>query len=103
MLNSNSCLPVPYLLYSHYIEEARNANTVAFMRSGKILAEDEPNLLLNKYESNNLEDVFLKLCHSETEDLNSEEFCYENQMNTQMDEKQGINTKQELCDKKYFK
>ena len=87
------------IITTHYIEEARNANTVAFMRSGKILAEDEPNLLLNKYESNNLEDVFLKLCHSETNELvlKSEEFCYENQMNIgQMDEKQEIdsNTKQ---------
>ena len=80
------------ILTTHYIEEARNANTVAFMRNGKILAEDEPNLLLSIYESNNLEDVFLKLCHSETKELvlKSEEFCYENQINTQMDEKQKI-------------
>ena len=83
------------ILTTHYIEEARNANTVAFMRSGKILAEDEPILLLNRYEANNLEDVFLKLCNSQTEstedlrteDMKTKDISKENQRNTQIDEK----------------
>ncbi|CAG2115275.1 unnamed protein product, partial [Medioppia subpectinata] len=51
------------ILTTHYIEEARSADTVAFMRCGKILAEDNPNLLLDKYLMTSLEDVFLRLCH----------------------------------------
>ena len=50
------------IVTTHYIEEARNANTVAFMRDGILLAEDDPKLLLQRYGSTNLEDVFLELC-----------------------------------------
>ena len=76
---------VTVILTTHYIEEARNASVVAFMRSGKILAEDEPNLLLDKYVSTNLEEVFLKLCDSDDNDNKNNSFdieiqnnCYEN-------------------------
>ena len=41
------------------------------MRSGKILAEDDPNVLLKRYETTHLEEVFLKLCHLKTNDNDS--------------------------------
>ncbi|CAF3780258.1 unnamed protein product [Rotaria sp. Silwood1] len=37
------------MITTHYIEEARKANRVGLMRSGRILAEDEPNNLLHHY------------------------------------------------------
>ncbi|XP_054155163.1 ABC transporter G family member 20-like [Oppia nitens] len=56
------------ILTTHYIEEARSADTVAFMRNGKILAEDSPNRLLQKYSSKtSLEEVFLQLCHLDSD------------------------------------
>ena len=82
------------ILTTHYIEEARTANVVAFMRNGKILAENEPNFLLDKYNSTNLEEVFLKLCHLESKDSDNtnktsivieikdkiQSSCYENEI-----------------------
>jgi len=50
------------LITTHYIEEARQANTVGLMRNGKLLAEDSPLQLLNIYGLETLEQVFLKLC-----------------------------------------
>ena len=50
------------IVTTHYIDEARKSRCVAFMRDGKILAEDNPENLLNRFGLNNLEDVFLKLC-----------------------------------------
>ena len=77
---------VTVILTTHYIEEARNANVVAFMRNGTILAEDEPNILLKKYFSSTLEEVFLKLCDSEDVRKNKsfvieiQNNCYENEI-----------------------
>ncbi|CAG2107472.1 unnamed protein product, partial [Medioppia subpectinata] len=81
------------ILTTHYIEEARSADTVAFMRCGKILAEDNPNLLLDKYLMTSLEDVFLRLCHLDgkignnsddisllTSDKKETKIYYENQL-----------------------
>jgi ABC-type multidrug transport system ATPase subunit len=50
------------LITTHYIEEARQANVVSFMRNGKLLAEDSPSNLLEIYRLETLEQVFLKLC-----------------------------------------
>ena len=72
------------IVTTHNIEEARNANNMAFLTRGTILVEEDPNILLNKYESNNLEDVFLKLFELksiETENSinnSKESHCYEN-------------------------
>ncbi len=53
---------ITVIITTHYIEEARNASTVGFMRYGALLAQSNPNNLLIKYNCNKLEDVFLKLC-----------------------------------------
>lgn len=53
---------ISVIITTHYIEEARQANVVGLMRHGKILAEDSPDELMRKHGLHNLEDVFLKLC-----------------------------------------
>ena len=53
---------ITVIITTHYIEEAKNASTVGFIRSGKLLMQSNPNELLEKYKCETLEDVFLKLC-----------------------------------------
>lgn len=53
---------ISVIITTHYIEEARQANVVGLMRHGKILAEDSPDKLMRIHQLSNLEDVFLKLC-----------------------------------------
>lgn len=50
------------IITTHYIEEAKQANTIGLMRSGRLLAEDSPANLLKLHHCISLEDVFLKLC-----------------------------------------
>ncbi|KAI9558265.1 ABC protein [Daphnia sinensis] len=50
------------IVTTHYIEEARQANMIGMMRSGRLLAEESPENLLINYNLSSLEDVFLKLC-----------------------------------------
>lgn len=55
------------IVTTHYIEEARQANIVGLMRSGRMLAQDSPDRLLNDFNCETLEDVFLKLCLADKE------------------------------------
>ena len=50
------------IITTHYIEEARHASRVGLMRSGKLLAEERPGVLLSRYGATSLEEVFTKLC-----------------------------------------
>lgn len=50
------------IITTHYIEEARLANLVAFMRHGTLLEEGNPESLIRRLKLNNLEEVFLALC-----------------------------------------
>src|SRR5699024_637601 len=50
------------LITTHYIEEAKDANLVGLMRQGRILEQDSPRRLIEKYALDSLEDVFLYLC-----------------------------------------
>jgi hypothetical protein len=50
------------IITTHYIEEARNAATVGLMRGGRLLAEQNPELLMKRHYCQTLEEVFLKLC-----------------------------------------
>lgn len=65
---------VSVIITTHYIEEARLANTVGLMRDGKMLAEGDPMSLMQTYSCENLEAVFLKLCtlSGSTDDLATE-------------------------------
>lgn len=50
------------IITTHYIEETRRADVVGFMRKGQILAEDNPEKLISRFNATGLEDVFYKLC-----------------------------------------
>ena len=60
------------LITTHYIEEARQANTVGLMRNGKLLAEESPLQLLTIYGLVTLEQVFLKLCVKDDKESGSQ-------------------------------
>lgn len=53
------------IVTTHYIEEAGVADKVGFMRQGRILAEGNPEQLMNFYRTQTLEKLFLKLAHSD--------------------------------------
>lgn len=50
------------VITTHYIEEARTAETVGLMRFGRMLVESNPDKLLEYHGLPTLEAVFLKLC-----------------------------------------
>jgi ABC-type multidrug transport system ATPase subunit len=50
------------IITTHYIEEARRAHLVGFMRKGQLLAEGCPERLVRLYSTNSLEQLFLQLC-----------------------------------------
>lgn len=50
------------LFVTHYIEEAINAQKIGLLRNGRLLAEDSPQSLLENFNEDSLESVFLKLC-----------------------------------------
>ncbi|CAD7092081.1 unnamed protein product [Hermetia illucens] len=49
------------IITTHYIDETRQANVIGLLRGGRMLAEESPEYLLNKYSCESLEEVFLKL------------------------------------------
>ncbi|KAE8751826.1 ABC-transporter, subfamily H member 01 [Frankliniella occidentalis] len=49
------------IITTHYIEEAKQAHSIGLMRAGRLLAEDSPSQLLDRYGSATLEEVFLIL------------------------------------------
>ena len=51
------------LVTTHFIEEARQADTIGFMRSGRLLAEGKPVELMQIHGTISLEDVFINLCN----------------------------------------
>nr|CAH0113565.1 unnamed protein product [Daphnia galeata] len=50
------------IVTTHYIEEAKQANTIGMMRGGRLLVEDSPGNLIRNYGLPSLEDIFLKIC-----------------------------------------
>lgn len=57
---------ITVIITTHYIEEARQANVVGLMRRGRLLAENSPEDLLVEHNLETLEEVFLKLCMSDS-------------------------------------
>lgn len=49
------------IIITHYIDESRRAANVAFLRNGSILRQDNPNKLVEEYQSQTLEEVFYLL------------------------------------------
>lgn len=50
------------IITTHYIEEARMAQSVGLMLEGQMLIQAPPDLLMQEYNCSTLESVFLKLC-----------------------------------------
>ncbi|XP_054161211.1 ABC transporter G family member 23-like [Oppia nitens] len=57
------------IITTHYVEESRSAQTIGFLRFGRILAQSSPAKLLSRYDCVSLEDVFLRLCEENCENL----------------------------------
>lgn len=57
---------ITVIITTHYIEEARQANVVGLMRAGRLLAENSPEELMAQYNLETLEEVFLKLCMTDS-------------------------------------
>lgn len=66
------------IITTHYIEEARQAHTIGLMRSGKLLAEESPQVLLSMYGCQSLEEVFLKLSRKQGSNCNVTELNISN-------------------------
>ncbi|XP_054165931.1 ABC transporter G family member 23-like [Oppia nitens] len=47
---------------THYMEEADGAYKIGLMRDGRILAEDKPNALFLRFNTNTFDKLYLKLC-----------------------------------------
>ncbi|KAI2800302.1 hypothetical protein BLOT_013829 [Blomia tropicalis] len=58
------------LITTHYIEEAKDANLIGLMREGRILEQDNPKRLMQRYKMESLENVFLHLCNVEEKGIN---------------------------------
>lgn len=48
------------VLTTHYIQEAQRAHQVGLMRDGRLLVDENPQTLMDRFECTNLEDVFCK-------------------------------------------
>lgn len=57
---------ITVIITTHYIEEARQAHVVGLMRHGRLLAEASPEDLLTQHGLETLEEVFLKLCMTDS-------------------------------------
>ncbi|XP_046820334.1 ABC transporter G family member 20-like [Vespa crabro] len=62
---------VTIVITTHYIDEARQANKIGLLRSGKLLAETTPNQLMDRFQCDNLEDAFLELSRHQQDNINS--------------------------------
>ncbi len=60
---------ITVIITTHYIEEAKTASIVGFMRFGKLLTQSNPNQLLDMHNCQTLEEVFLKLCQQNNEEI----------------------------------
>ncbi|XP_064485038.1 ABC transporter G family member 20-like isoform X3 [Ornithodoros turicata] len=60
---------ITVIVTTHYIEEARLANIVGLMRQGRMLAQAVPDTLMEQYGMSTLEDVFLKLCMADANNV----------------------------------
>jgi ABC-type multidrug transport system ATPase subunit len=55
---------VTVIITTHYVEEARRADTLALMRLGRIVNEESPQLFLDRMQVKTFEEGFYKLCKS---------------------------------------
>ncbi|XP_065918635.1 ABC transporter G family member 20-like [Dysidea avara] len=60
------------IITTHYIEEAKMAHIVGFMRDGKLLAQSSPENLMRTYITTSLEAVFLELAYESSKRVNED-------------------------------
>ncbi|XP_055389229.1 ABC transporter G family member 23 isoform X2 [Condylostylus longicornis] len=70
------------IITTHYIEEARQAHTIGLMRSGHLLAEESPSVLLSIYKCTSLEEVFLKLSRAQNQKTDATEVNFSNNISS---------------------
>jgi ABC-2 type transport system ATP-binding protein len=56
------------LLTTHYIQEAENCDTVSLIREGQLIEEGTPKELMQRYDSQTLEEVFVKISEGDADD-----------------------------------
>jgi ABC-2 type transport system ATP-binding protein len=56
---------ITILITTHYMDEARHCDRIGFMKSGRLIAEGEPDEILERSGTNSLEDAFLKFSREE--------------------------------------
>lgn len=61
------------IITTHYIEEARNANTIGLMREGVLLTEAPPSELISSQNCSTLEEAFLILSKKQVEETETDE------------------------------
>lgn len=57
------------IISTHDMDEAMKVDVVAFMKNGKIIAENEPKMLVDGFKVESLQEVFIKLWNVEESDL----------------------------------
>ncbi|XP_076759028.1 ABC transporter G family member 20 [Xylocopa sonorina] len=57
---------ITVVITTHYIEEAKQANKIGLLRGGKLLAESSPQQLLDRFQTDSLEEAFFKLSEMQT-------------------------------------
>ena len=55
------------IVTTHYINEAEQSDCVGMLRNGRLLIEDSPSEILNKFKLERLDDVFAHLCQMSKE------------------------------------
>ncbi|XP_071867189.1 ABC transporter G family member 23 [Bombus fervidus] len=60
---------VTVIITTHYIEEAKQSDKIGLLRNGQLLAESSPNELLERFQTDSLEEAFLTLSKQQTENL----------------------------------
>ncbi|XP_035704883.1 ABC transporter G family member 23 [Folsomia candida] len=53
------------LITTHYIDEAKFCDVIGVLRRGRLLAEQNPQILMDFYCLNSLEDIVLRLCQED--------------------------------------
>ncbi|UXI22939.1 coenzyme Q-binding protein COQ10-like protein [Sarcoptes scabiei] len=86
------------IITTHYIEESRAASYLAFMRFGRILTQDTPENLLNKYQKTVLEDVYLILCQNDCGEIKQHYSIKKKRANHSMDGAQKQHQQQQQND-----
>lgn len=81
---------ITVIITTHYIEEARQAHYVGLMRQGRLLAENSPEDLLAQYNMETLEEVFLKLCMTDSSSKADEQLAMGNKLHAESMEEGGI-------------